>query len=50
MATIFIEGLGEIEIQGDTPNAEELNAIENALGSSTDTTTTDTPFVDTANV
>jgi hypothetical protein len=50
MATIFIEGLGEIEIQGDTPNAEELNAIENALGSSTDTTTTDTPFVDTADV
>ena len=53
MATIFIEGLGEIEIQGDTPNAEELNAIENALGSSTDTTTTETtdaPTVDTADV
>ena len=49
MATIFIEGLGEIEIQGDTPNAEELNAIENALGSSTNKVT-DAPTVDIADV
>ena len=49
MAIIFIEGLGEIEIQGDTPNAEELNAIENALGSSTNKVT-DAPTVDTADV
>lgn len=50
MATIFVEGLGEIEIQGDTPNAEEESAIADALGLSTDTETTDTPFVDTADV
>jgi len=54
MATIFVEGLGNIEIQGDKPNAEEKAAIENALGlSSTDTLiteTTDAPFVDTADV
>ena len=34
MATIFVEGLGNVEIQGDTPTAEERIAIENALGSS----------------
>ena len=33
MATIFVEGLGNVEIQGDTPTAEERTAIENALGS-----------------
>ena len=34
MATIFVEGLGNVEIQGDTPTAEERAAIENAFGSS----------------
>ena len=49
MATIFVEGLGEVQIQGDTPTAEEELAISEALGLSTDTTTTettDTPVVE----
>ena len=51
MATIFIEGLGEIEIQGDTPTAEEQEAIIKALGATTDTIdTTETEEVDTSKV
>jgi len=46
MSTIFVEGLGEIEIQGDTPTSEERTAILNALGQSTDTEET----VDTTNI
>ena len=49
MATIFVEGLGEVQIQGDIPTAEEKLAISEALGLSTDTTTTettDTPVVE----
>jgi len=30
MATIFIQGLGEIEIQGDTPTPAEEKAIADA--------------------
>ena len=36
MGIINIEGLGEIEIQGDTPNAEEEKAIVDALGGTDD--------------
>tara|TARA_R100001591_G_scaffold111593_1_gene123307 strand:- start:1382 stop:3409 length:2028 start_codon:yes stop_codon:yes gene_type:complete len=39
MATIFVEGLGEVEIQGNTPNAEEQQAIAKALGQETQQTT-----------
>ena len=35
MATIFVEGLGEVEIQGNIPNAEEQAAISKALGQET---------------
>jgi len=49
MATIFIQGLGEIEIQGDTPTPAEEKAIADALGLSTNKVT-DAPTVDTANV
>lgn len=31
MATIFVEGLGNVEIQGDTPTAEERAPICTAL-------------------
>ena len=37
---VNIEGLGEIEIQGDTPTPEEEKAILEALGATTDTTDT----------
>jgi len=51
MATIFVDGLGEVEIQGDTPTAEEQEAIIKALGATTDTTdTTETEEVDTSKV
>jgi len=49
MATIFIQGLGEIEIQGDTPTPAEEKAIADALGLSTNKVT-DAPTVDTADV
>ena len=39
MATIFVEGLGKVEIQGNTPNAEEQEAIAKALGQETQQTT-----------
>ena len=32
MATIFVEGLGNVDIQGDTPTEEEQQAIIDALG------------------
>ena len=38
MATIFVDGLGEVEIQGNTPTPEEAQAIIEALGASTETT------------
>jgi len=38
MGTVIIEGLGEIEIQGNTPTLEEEQAIIEALGASTETT------------
>jgi len=51
MGTVIIEGLGEIEIQGDTPTAQEQEAIIKALGATTDTTdTTETEEVDTSKV
>ena len=51
MATIFVDGLGEVEIQGDTPTAEEQEAIIKALGATTGTTdTTETEEVDTSKV
>ena len=48
MGIINIEGLGEIEIQGDTPTAEEEKAILEALGATTDTI--ETEEVDTSKV
>ena len=48
MATIFVDGLGEVEIQGDVPNAEEQKAIIKALGVTTDTM--ETEEVDTSEV
>ena len=36
MGIINVEGLGQIEIQGDTPNAEEQKAIIDALGGTDD--------------
>ena len=51
MGIINIEGLGEIEIKGDTPTPEEEKAILEALGATTDTTdTTETEEVDTSKV
>ena len=51
MGIINIEGLGEIEIQGDTPTPEEEKAILEALGATTDTTDTiETEDVDTSKV
>jgi hypothetical protein len=35
MATIFVEGLGEVQIEGNVPNAEEQEAIAKALGQET---------------
>ena len=32
MATIFVEGLGNVEIQGEVPTKEEQKAIIDALG------------------
>jgi len=48
MGIVNIEGLGEIEIQGDTPTAEEEKAILEALGATTDTI--ETEEVDTSKV
>ena len=39
MATIFVEGLGDVQIQGNIPNAEEQEAIAKALGQETQQTT-----------
>ena len=50
MGTINIEGLGEIEIQGDTPNEEEEKAIIEALGATTETKTIETKEVDTSKI
>ena len=51
MGIINVEGLGQVEIQGDTPTAEEQEAIIKALGATTDTTdTTETEEVDTSKV
>jgi len=36
MATIFVEGLGNIEIQGDVPTKEEQQTIMDALGGTDD--------------
>ena len=32
MATIFVEGLGNVDIQGDTPTEEEQQSIIHAIG------------------
>ena len=48
MGIVNIEGLGEIEIQGDVPTAEEEKAILEALGATTDTI--ETEEVDTSKV
>jgi len=51
MGIINVEGLGQVEIQGDTPTAEEQEAIIKALGVTTDTIdTTETEEVDTSKV
>ena len=34
MATITVEGLGQVEIAGETPNAQEIEAISKALETS----------------
>ena len=38
MAIITVEGLGEVEIAGDSPNAQEIEAIKQALDSNTTST------------
>ena len=38
MAIITVEGLGEVEIAGDSPNAQEIEAIKQALDFNTTST------------
>jgi hypothetical protein len=42
MGIINVEGLGQVEIQGDVPNAEEQEALKKALQSLSETTDTET--------
>ena len=42
MGIINVEGLGQVEIQGDVPNAEEQKALKKALQGLSETTDTET--------
>ena len=44
MATITVEGLGQVEIDGTTPTAQEIEAIKQALESNTNSETISTTF------
>ena len=50
MGIITVEGLGQVEIQGDVPNAEEQEALKKALQGLSETTETETEEVDTSEV
>jgi hypothetical protein len=52
MGIITVEGLGQVEIQGDVPNAEEQKALKKALQGLSETTETETETeeVDTSEV
>ena len=42
MGIINVEGLGQVEIEGDVPNAEEQEALKKALQGLSETTDTET--------
>ena len=42
MGIITVEGLGQVEIEGDVPNAEEQEALKKALQSLGETTDVET--------
>ncbi len=47
MAIINVEGLGKVEIEGDVPNAQEQDALKQALDKLNETETTDTNNLET---